>query len=133
MAKHDKTGILPQDGNPAALTPAVMTAIARKVSPERIADCIAMLLEAELSNGQPDVRAIESGIKLYLNYMVGMPVQRQEIVTHKVTSSIDPKSLLANPATLDAIVRQLEGSEAGDTLLKRLRDAKGKTIDAPSQ
>lgn len=90
---------------------------------KEIAMCIADMLHAELSNGQPDWRGRESACKLWLSYVVGLPVQRQEIVTHKVSGQVDAASLLSNPATLDAIVRRLAGTEAGDKLKSALDKA----------
>ncbi len=84
-----------------------------------------------MSNGAPDWRGRESGVKLWLSYVVGLPVQRQEIVTHKVSSIGDSKALLRSPATLEAISRQLAGTAEGERLIEALsKPAKGKVKDA---
>ena len=107
-------------GGAAALTPRVMEAILSRITPEDIADGIRSLLDAKLSNGQTDARAVESGIKLFLNYTVGLPVQRVEETQTRVNVSLDPEKLLSNPATLEAIARKLRGTEAGERLLGAL-------------
>lgn len=81
------------------------------------------MLSAKTPQGNPDWRARESGVKLWLSYVIGLPVQRQEIVTHKVSSIGDSKQLLRSPATLDAIRRQLAGTEEGAALAKALSNA----------
>lgn len=109
--------------NAATLTPKIMSAIADRVTPETIGEAILELLNAVMANDKPDWRAREAGIKLYLNYMVGMPTQRQEITETRVNVSMDPEKLLGNPATLEAIARKLRGTEAGDQLLSALAAA----------
>ena len=98
---------------------------------ETITATISAMLEACTPQEYPDWRARESGVKLWLSYVIGLPVQRQEIVTHKVSSVADPAALLANPATVEAIARQLKGTEAGDKLLAALmtKRAQGKTVE----
>lgn len=122
-------------GGAAALTPAIIAAITALVSPQDIAEGIRKLLDAKLSNGQGDVRAIESGIKLYLNYTVGLPVQRVEETQTRVNVNVDPEKLLSNPASLEAIARKLRGTEAGTRLLEALagqpRDVTGRTRQSP--
>lgn len=69
---------------PKNITPALIAHLAEKFPPERIVQKIEQLLEAKYytkdGKEHTDTRAIESGLKLLLSYLIGLPVQRQEIV-----------------------------------------------------
>jgi hypothetical protein len=98
-------------GGAASITVSVLDEITKRITPRMIAVGIEQLLNAKLSNGQPDVRAIESGIKLYLNYTVGLPVQRQEIITKKLTGPTMDQ-LLSTQAGIDTLRRLLAKADA---------------------
>lgn len=90
---------------------------------EQVISCIREMFGALLSNDKPDWRARETGVKLWLSYVIGLPVQRQEIITHKVTSAPTTAQLLKNPATREALVRQIAGDpESRKALLDMLKD-----------
>lgn len=105
--------------NPQAINKEVVLAIARKISPERIANKINELLDMTrtLKDGSeiPDVRAREAGVKLALAYMVGLPTQRQEIISVSVDadSSAGLKDrLAASPALRAALRRSLDDADS---------------------
>ena len=59
---------------------------------EEIAAKIRELINATrpTKNGDiPDTRSIECGIKLYMSYTIGLPVQRQEIITKQIDETED--------------------------------------------
>jgi hypothetical protein len=70
---------------PGLIGKEVMIALARYCPADDVAKTIASLMTAKLVRKDgveyPDIRAQEAGVKLWLAYMVGMPVQRQEVVT----------------------------------------------------
>ena len=73
----------------------------------------------------PDVRAMEAGIKLYLAYAVGLPVQRQELVTVAINADSMTglrERLKSSPAMRDAL--------AG--LLAEVAEESTKTDDTPA-
>jgi hypothetical protein len=104
---------LPQDANPAAITPAVLSAIIRDITPDDIAMGLRQMMDAKLANGQPDVRAIESAIKIYLSWTVGLPVQRQIIEQHKMVTAKPTAAMLANPETRAMLRRLLDDADKG--------------------
>jgi hypothetical protein len=71
--------------NPADLSREVLDAIHRHVPPDTVGAVIAKMLDAKrvLKNGTilDDPRTMEAGVKLYLAYMVGTPIQRSEVVS----------------------------------------------------
>ncbi len=112
----------PQSTNPAVaalakgVSPAVLEAINSKVSPDDIAEAIRDMLDATLANGQKDWRAVEIAVKTYLAYTVGLPIQRQEVVTHKIISKPSPERLLNTPGAADALVRTLPAADRAKLL-----------------
>ncbi len=90
--------------------------IASVVTVEEIGQRIRLLLDAKLSNNQPDVRAIEAGLKLWLSYVIGLPVQRQEIVQHRITSGGSLADLLADPAAKQALRKALDDADKGQAV-----------------
>jgi hypothetical protein len=88
--------------------PALLGKLAELVPPAVIAAKVQEMLEAELKNARgeyyPDWRAREAGIKLYLSYMIGMPVQRQIVVSEQRESTGQTLDrLLASPASRRAL------------------------------
>lgn len=117
------------------LSPRAIERLATEVPIETIIEGIQYLINAKIGDppedGEPDLRrrdtrALEAGLKLWLSYVIGLPVQRQEIVTHKLTGTIDPVQLIANPATLDALARQAVAAGAEGKLLEAIRAASEK-------
>lgn len=99
--------------NPAHITPALLAHLTKRFSPEFIGDKINELLEAtHLTKGGQEIadnRAREAGVKLLMSYMVGLPVQRQEIVQFNF-DSLDTlrERAKTSPALRAALARVLE-------------------------
>lgn len=110
--------LIPSD-SPALSTRAVAE-LCNRVPIDRVIERITGLLDAEMRDGFPDHRARKDGITLWLSYVVGLPVQRQEIVTHKVTG---PKleSLLDSQEARERVKRLIaekerKGAESGESV-----------------
>ena len=93
--------------------PALLGKLADLVPPEVIAAKIMEMLDAEIENARgqtyPDWRAREAGIKLYLSYQLGMPVQRQIVVNETRESTGQTlERLLASPASRRALQSVLD-------------------------
>ena len=107
--------------------------LSERFTPEMIVGYIEQLLEAthvtKGGNHIPDNRARESAVKLLLAYMVGLPVQRQEIIQKFIDGSKDTEeAILASPAlraTLARKIAQVEASEAAGIA--------GKTIEIEAE
>ena len=95
--------------DPRTINKEVVVALSRRISPEAIADKIGELLEMKRQTKAgliPDARAMEAGIKLYLAYAVGLPVQRQELVTVAINADSMTglrERLKSSPAMRDAL------------------------------
>lgn len=123
MTDADNSPLEPVNVLPVAMSPRLMQEIARKYPAEIICRHIDSLLEATVGDPpRPDCRSVESALKLVLAYSIGLPVQRQEIVTHKITSAPSMDKLLENPATVEALWRQVMSTEAGKAMIKRLSE-----------
>lgn len=100
----------------------IVAALAYVIPPETVAQTIASLMTASrtLKNGTvlPDTRAQDSGVKLYLAYMVGLPVQKTESVniTLDADSAVGMEDRLRkSPAlrqALKGILEKVENAEA---------------------
>ena len=119
--------------DPGAVNRQVAIVLAQKFSPQLIAEKIGLLLEArrtvvvrstEMVDGrekkvdtpivEQDMRAMESGLKLLLAYMVGLPVQRQEVVQVNLDadSAVGLKErLMKSPALCEALKKMLVEAE----------------------
>lgn len=110
--------------DPREINREIVFALARKVPASRIADKIDELIEMKRQTKDgvvTDVRAMEAGIKLYLAYVVGMPTQRQEIVSVSLDadSSIGIAERLANsPALLKSLKEVITKVEASEIVPK---------------
>ncbi len=98
--------------DPRQINKEVVVALARKVSPDLIADKIKELLSmtrVTKAGSIPDVRAMEAGIKLYLAYAVGLPTQRSEVVTVNVDadSAVGMEERLRHSPALRAMFRKM--------------------------
>jgi SLT domain-containing protein len=105
------------------ITPAFLAAIAAKVTPEDIANAISELLGAtawvkdsvSTYKEVPDMRAKADGIKFWLSYQLGLPVQRTEIVTATVdTEEITMAKLMASPAARKAMMEMFASYAASE-------------------
>lgn len=94
------------------VSPRLVMRIAEKIPFDDIITGIKEMLGALLSNDKPDWRAREIGIKLWLSYVIGLPVQRQHVIQERITTAPTVDTLLQNPATLDALERMLAAARA---------------------
>jgi len=101
------------DVSPSSISQAFIVAVSECVTPERVAESVNQLLGAKrvTKTGAefPDYRAIEAGIKLYLAYTIGLPVQRQEVVTVNVDADTEAGMMdrLAKSPALRASFRKI--------------------------
>lgn len=108
------------DVAPSAISQAFIVAVSECVKPERVAEAVGQLLTAKrvTKSGTefPDYRAMEAGIKLYLAYTIGLPVQRQEVVTVNVDADSETgmmDRLAKSPALRAALRKALDAADAG--------------------
>jgi len=101
-----------------AVSRELVAAIAQVISPQRIAEAINEMLSAkrELKNGTvlPDTRAQEAGVKFYLQYMIGLPVQRVEQVNVNIDADAEAgltDRLTKSPALRQSLKRAIEKAE----------------------
>jgi hypothetical protein len=78
---------------PGSISPKLMQHLAERFSAELIGDKIAELLHAtHVTSGNrviTDNRALEAGLKLLLGYLIGLPVERREVIMRQVTTLED--------------------------------------------
>jgi len=104
--------------NPGEINKQVATVLLAKVGPEKVADTIKDMLEATrpTKHGEvPDGRQREAGVKLWLAYMVGLPVQRQEIVSVQLDAEAElgiRERLRHSPALRANLRRMIDEIEA---------------------
>ena len=70
--------------DPNSINREVLIALAAVCTPELLADRVMMLVNATRINKageeEPDIRAMEAGLKLAYSYLVGLPIQRQQVM-----------------------------------------------------
>jgi len=98
--------------DPRQISKEVVMAIARRIEPGVIAEKIEELMNMTrpTKHGPAcDVRAMEAGIKLYLSYVVGLPVQRQEIISVALDadSAVGLSERMKNSPALRSSLRKL--------------------------
>ena len=98
--------------NPGDINKQVAKVLLEKVSAEKVADVIRDMLNATRltkEGVEPDGRQREAGVKLWLAYMVGLPVQRQEIVSVALDAEaeIGMRERLRNSPALRASLRRV--------------------------
>lgn len=100
--------------NPTNITPHLLAQLAEQFPPEVIVEKIHDLLEAThvTKGGQtiPDNRAREAGLKILMAYQIGLPIQRQEVVTTQFDSLDEMQQRLKNSPALKAAVAKLLAS-----------------------
>ncbi len=104
--------------NPSHVTPALISHLAGRFSPEFIAGKIDELLNAtHVTKGGKriaDNRAREAGLKLLMAYLIGLPVQRQEIVQVNFDSLEElQRRAQQSPALRAAVAKILEPLPGG--------------------
>lgn len=96
---------------PGNVTPALINHLAEKFSPEFIAGKIEELLNAThlTKGGQAisDNRAREAGLKLLMSYLIGLPVQRQEILQLNFDSLEELQKRAQQSPTIQAAVARV--------------------------
>lgn len=105
-------------GTRGAVTEKIIRLITDRLPPEKIADKLDQLIHATrmTKHGEViDTRSVEAGVKLWLAYAVGLPVQRTESVN--VTLDADAalgieERLAKSPALREQLRRSLEAAEA---------------------
>ena len=111
------------DGS-SPVAPSAIREMMQLIPPSRIAERIDFLLNATRETGRgkhlreiPDTRAIEVGVKLYLSYVEGLPVQRIEQINTTVESENQlVERMRYSPATLrhmEALIEQIKAEQAG--------------------
>jgi len=103
--------------HPGDLSPHVLSVLVDKVPACEIADTIRDMIRATRTTKhgvEPNDRAREAGVKLWLAYAVGLPVQRQEIHQTVTNRSEDENMrLLESPAVRSMLKKMLEQAEGG--------------------
>jgi hypothetical protein len=94
------------------LGPALLLKLVLEVSPEEIVEALKGMVNATMTTKDgrtvPDYRAREAGVKLYLIYVVGMPVQRVMSTPQRLESEDQTMSrLMASPAAREAMKQAL--------------------------
>ncbi len=99
--------------DPQSISREVIASIAKHVEPERIGRVLAAMLGARrvLKNGTEldDTRTQEAALKLYMAYMIGMPVQRIENlnVNADADSAVGMEERLRHSPSLRALFRKM--------------------------
>lgn len=102
--------------------PSVVEQMMSLIPPSVVADKINAMMHATrwIGNGEhmrevPDTRAQEAGVKLYLAYVVGMPVQRSESIVKNLESEDQTMERAAkSPATRRHMRRMLDAMDEAD-------------------
>ena len=88
-----------------------MRHLSERFPPELIAKKIAELLDAtHVTAGNrtiADNRAREAGLKLLLGYLIGLPVQRQEIITRHTSTLEELQAKVKNSPELRRAIAEL--------------------------
>lgn len=106
--------------NPGEISREVLYAIHEHVDPEKVGKVIAKMLDAKRThkNGNvlDDTRTMEAGIKLYLAYMIGTPIQRSETVNVNLDadSAVGMEERLRHSPALRAMFRKMLERVDGD-------------------
>lgn len=101
------------------MSPKLLEMIAANVPCELIISKIHELLEARTPvrigkggdeyGGEPDYRAIEAGLKLFLNYTVGTPIARQHIIQETIeTDSQTFSRIMESPAAYALMLTKMK-------------------------
>ncbi len=99
---------------PGDIGPQMLQQLAALLPPALIAEKIQGMLNATYESGgkvKTDWRAVEAGVKLWMSYQIGMPVQRQVILQQKSESGEETlERLLASPASRKMLGQLLESA-----------------------
>ena len=102
--------------DPSAISSRLSSLLAERFPPEVIANKLNEMLKAVtvLKDGRekPDLRSREAGLKLLLNYSIGLPIQRTETVTVNVDTSMEALQEQVNmsPALKARLIKMTDGA-----------------------
>jgi hypothetical protein len=116
--------------SPRNVTPELIAHLAEKFSPELIAKKLEALLNAThvTAGGKviDDNRAQEAGLKLLLAYLVGLPIQRQEIINVHVAGMQElTDKAMASPA-LQSLAQRLVDTSSKKPDSRRIQNVKAR-------
>lgn len=102
-----------QLSSPTDISAGLMQHLAERFTPELIGDKIAELLHAtHVTSGNrtiADNRAREAGLKLLLGYVIGLPVERREVITRHATTLEEVKGMAkASPQLRKALAELMD-------------------------
>jgi len=95
------------------------------IAKNAIEECATVMMEclhALTPQGNPDYGNQIKAAQAIMDRIEGKCIERQQVMIHKSTDKTDPVKLLRNPATQEAIKRQLKGTPEGMALAKVLMD-----------
>lgn len=102
--------------NPGDLSPHVLNILADKIPPEEIVETIQGMIRATRQTKygeEPDARAREAGVKLWMAYKVGLPIQRIETKNeNKVNDGEALMRVLESPTLLANVEAILAAAKA---------------------
>lgn len=104
--------------NPGDLSPKVLSILTEKVPPAEVADAIGDMIRAKrrTKHGEEvDGRQREAGVKLWLAYAVGLPVQRVESVNVNLDADAGAglrERLAKSPALRAALRKELDAADS---------------------
>jgi hypothetical protein len=107
---------IPANGH---IGPAALEFLVEKIPADRIVRKIDAMLKAETPQGNPDWRAQSDAVKLWLSYVIGLPIQRQHIIQEKISTPA-PDKLLENPVAVETLFRLALATEAGKAALAKV-------------
>lgn len=90
-----------------ALSERALAMIVKRVPAQRVALRIEQMISAKTPQGNPDWRAIEMGVKLWLSYIIGDPIKRTQVFKVTRTEAPPMEQLAESPAGLEALARLL--------------------------
>lgn len=105
-------------GTRGAVTEKIIRLITERLPPEKIAEKLDELIHATrmTKHGEViDTRSVEAGVKLWLAYAIGLPVQRSEAITVALDadSTVGIEERLAkSPALREQLRRSLAAADA---------------------
>lgn len=97
----------------AALSERSLALMVKRVPAQRIALRIEQMVDAKTPQGNPDWRARENGVKLWLSYIIGEPLKRTQVVKVTRTDAPPLDQLASTPAGMEALARMLAAVRGG--------------------
>ena len=124
LTVEDATRKFEQITDVRQVSSALMDEMMRRIPPSRIVDKLESLIDAKRWTGKgkgarevPDLTAQALGLRYIVPYILGLPVQHQEIITTHVESENQlVERMRYSPATLrhmEALIEQIKAEQAG--------------------